>query len=94
MKKLYLRSYGYMENQPESKKVSELYNHIVLNCVNELKSQGVDIEMLPFGDKRLLEYTEYCVPQKYSKIKKMYMTLSFKLKRKLFEFKLKQQCSK
>lgn len=53
---VYLRTYGSMENQPDSKRTADLCNNVVRTCIEELRRQGVDAQLSFFGDKQLINF--------------------------------------
>lgn len=57
---VYLRTYGAMKDQPESKKTADLCNNVVRMCMQELRRQGVDVQLAFFGDKQLVDYDADC----------------------------------
>lgn len=57
---VYLRTYGSMKDQPESKRISDICNNVVKKCVEELKRQGIDVQLAHFGDKQLVDFDSEC----------------------------------
>ncbi len=89
MRKVYLRSYGSMQNQEGSEKQTKLLNSVVLKCADELKAQGINVEVLNFGDKRTFEYDENTVLMYRSSLYRFYFSKKIKINQLIWRLKNK-----
>lgn len=88
MKKFYLRQYSPSKYSTDDTQ-TKMLNIAVEKAVESLKRQGLNIELLEYGNTRLIEFDENTVPMYRSKVYRKYYSIKLKINRFIWDIKNK-----